>query len=143
MTHGWQQNETTFCLAHDFPLEIKTTDYDATFDINTSGMESHWKVDDEPMSQDGGFWESVKKFFKDIGIPPPAAIYEKRKAKLAGLTPQFHFNKMGLGYFLTTNLLNPGSKVIEIDKKVGMRVPGNMLLVGHVVQGVDGITGKA
>lgn len=50
---------------------------------------------------------------------------------------------MGLGFFLTTNLLNPGSKVIEIDQKVGMRFPGNMLMVGRVVQGVDGITGKA
>lgn len=38
---------------------------------------------------------------------------------------------MNLGFFLTTNLLNPGSKAIAIDKKVGLRVPGNLLLIGR------------
>ncbi|KAJ5089004.1 hypothetical protein N7532_007688 [Penicillium argentinense] len=137
------QNKTTFSIDHDFPLEIKTTDYDATFDINTEGMESHWKVDDEPMAKEGGVWQTVKDFFEIKSIPPTPEIYEQRKKKLAGVSPKFHFKKMGLGYFLTTNLLNPGSKVIEIDKRVGMRFPGNMLLVGRVVQGVDSITGKA
>lgn len=95
------------------------------------------------MSKDGNWWQGLKDFFTDIGIPPLAKINEQRKEKRAGISPKFHFKKMGLGFFPTTNLLNPGSKVIEIDQKVGMRFPGNMLMVGRVVQGVDGITGKA
>lgn len=42
--------------------------------------------------------------------------------------------KMGsLDFFLTTNLLMPGQKVISIDSTVGLRVPHDFYIVGNVV----------
>ena len=62
---------------------------------------------------------------------------EKRYAALQEFRPTIEFGTTGLGFFLTTNLLNPGARVIDIDKNIGMRMPGDMLLVGKVAQGSD------
>lgn len=53
--------------------------------------------------------------------------------------PKFTLGNMGLGFFLTTNLLSPGAKAIQIDKDPSARAHGNMFLVGKVVQGYDDV----
>lgn len=79
----------------------------------------------------------TKSFFADEDMT--RAVVAQTKEELRKSIPTLTFGEMGLEFFLTTNLLNPGAKVIRIDEKVGFRVPGNLLLVGHVVQGQDNI----
>lgn len=99
-----------------------------------------WQFSEEELSVD--FADQVhnlatKSFFADEDMT--RAVVAQTKEELRKNIPTLTFGEMGLGFFLTTNLLNPGAKVIRIDEKVGFRVPGNLLLVGHVVQGQDTI----
>lgn len=118
-------------------MKSSTTNYDVTFEIDMSEADTKWDISDKVIKKEKSFWENVGDFFTDVGIAPAPRIYEERKSHLRKLSPKFEFGKMGLGFFLTTNLLNPGATVIKIDTDVGVRFPSNMLLVGHVGKGED------
>ncbi|KAL4759201.1 uncharacterized protein BDW70DRAFT_140153 [Aspergillus foveolatus] len=132
--------KTTLKLDHDIPLRINSTDYDITLEADTEQLAQSWQFSEEELSVD--FADKVhnlatKSFFADEDMT--RAVVAQTKEELRKNIPTLTFGEMGLGFFLTTNLLNPGAKVIRIDEKVGFRVPGNLLLVGHVVQGQDNI----
>ncbi|KAJ5279658.1 hypothetical protein N7478_005030 [Penicillium angulare] len=142
------KNKTTFSIDYKFPLVTKITDYDITFNIDANEIEDkvsmkdswlHWKSNGLiPILDD---LEQVlerlgRGIFGGNNVAGTDAL-EKRHKKMREVLPKFKFGTIGLGFFLTTNLLNPGAQVIKVDKKVGMRLPGNMLVVGEVIQGKD------
>jgi hypothetical protein len=49
--------------------------------------------------------------------------------------PSFTISMGSMDFFLTTNLLLPGEKVIDVDKSdaAGLRIPHDYMLVGNVV----------
>lgn len=47
--------------------------------------------------------------------------------------PTFTLHLGNLYFFLTTNLLIPTKRVIDIDPKMGIQIPGDLYLVGRVV----------
>jgi hypothetical protein len=141
-------NKTTFSINHKIPLVIKATDYDITFHLKNDDIASHCSLKDELRERQSDSlipWldnldQNMAGLLRDIFGDDFTARDEAKKMrhdKMREVMPKFSFGTVGLGFFLTTNLLNPGAKVIDIDKEVGMRVPGNLLLVGHVVQGED------
>lgn len=46
--------------------------------------------------------------------------------------PSFSLALLDLDFFMTTNLLLPGQKVIELDNKPGSRFPRDLYLVGQI-----------
>ncbi|BCS15668.1 hypothetical protein AKAW_11015 [Aspergillus luchuensis IFO 4308] len=116
---------------------INATDYDIAFDIRINDMENQWDITDDWYAIEGDWLEMFNQWVYKDDKGPSDAVFQRRQEKMRELRPTFHFGTLGLGFFLTTNLLNPGAKVIEIDKQVGMRVPGDLLLVGKVVQAAD------
>ncbi|RGP73941.1 hypothetical protein FSPOR_1635 [Fusarium sporotrichioides] len=146
-------NKTTFSINHKIPLAIKATDYDITFHLKNDELASHcclkdewkhWKSDSLFPWLDDLDQEMARLERKILGDnwDAKAEALKMRHDKMREVMPKFSFGTVGLGFFLTTNLLNPGAKVIDIDKEVGMRMPGNLLLVGHVVQGKDVVKGS-
>ncbi|BCS04067.1 uncharacterized protein AKAW2_70945S [Aspergillus luchuensis] len=131
------QSTVTFAINHDCPLDINATDYDIAFDIRINDMENQWDITDDWYAIEGDWLEMFNQWVYKDDKGPSDAVFQRRQEKMRELRPTFHFGTLGLGFFLTTNLLNPGAKVIEIDKQVGMRVPGDLLLVGKVVQAAD------
>lgn len=95
---------------------------------------SKWGLSEENTPMDDSLDQKLLNWVND---DPPEGIMQERKKHLLKVSPKFEFGALGLDFFLTTNLLNPGSKVIKIDQKVGMRVPGNLVLVGSVATGED------
>lgn len=47
--------------------------------------------------------------------------------------PDINLKLEGLDFFLTTNLLSPGKKIIKVDTKAGLKTPRDFLLVGEIV----------
>ena len=126
-------------------MEIKVSDFDLTFNIDTKKMENHWELQDEVLSPPPGLFKRLlealdpgdRGFTEEDRIVYKEGIFKDRTKMLRDFRPDLQFRDMGLGFFLTTNLLNPGAKVIKVDDKIGVRMPGNLLLVGNMEQGVD------
>lgn len=133
------QLRSTYKLNHDCPMKITATDADLTFDIDTNNIESHWALTEKevPIETNSAGEKLSRWLDKALNSGPPEKIMKQRTEKLSELRPRLDFGILGLGFFLSTNLLNPGAQVIEIDQDVGMRLPGNLVLVGSVVTGVD------
>lgn len=134
---------STFKLCHDLPLKVNASSHDIILDVDAQKLQESWDVTEK--AQANTFWEDVENWFTDRDPyfsflqDVASGIIFKKRGEMSRLNPTFKFGKVGLGFFLTTNLLNPGAKVIKIDEEVGMRIPGNMLLVGHVIQGHDDV----
>lgn len=48
--------------------------------------------------------------------------------------PDWTIHMGKIDFFLTTNLLMPTEKVISIDDKIGIQVPGDLFIVGKLIQ---------
>ena len=122
----------------DYSIYTTASNYDISFEIFTGMMDKNWAIKDEETGLTGN---AAEKFIQGlanlIASDPPPHLMTARRNALQSMSPRPKLDTGGLGFFLTTNLLNPGAKVIEIDKDVGMRLPKDMVLVGDIVQGVD------
>ncbi|KAL8758637.1 MAG: hypothetical protein Q9184_003864 [Pyrenodesmia sp. 2 TL-2023] len=129
---------SSYSIDHTFPLKITVSNTDFTFDIDTDTMTDHWKISDAEIARNGNiFMRFIKGFANLLSPSPPEHILKQRSEWMAGLKPAIDFDVVGLGFFMTTNLLSPGEKVINFDQKAGFRFPRDLLLVGDVVQGSD------
>ncbi|KAL4917813.1 hypothetical protein BDW62DRAFT_201369 [Aspergillus aurantiobrunneus] len=130
---------TTFSRGHNYPITTSATDEDVTIDINIENLEKHWSATDDYNSDSRDIFAKIRDALTGRDIPAPEEARKKRPEGISEMVPKFKLNKMGLGFFLTTNLLGPGAKVIQIDQKAGPRFPAGMLLVGRVVEGYDSV----
>ncbi|KAH7885603.1 hypothetical protein F5I97DRAFT_1811064 [Phlebopus sp. FC_14] len=95
-------------------------DYSLKMDCSIS--KDDWKVTFEPEKRSAWekFWEgpdTVPKWMKGLDVE----------------VPDFDLQLGSVDFFLTTNLLFPGDKqVIDVDKKAGLHIPGDLYLVGTV-----------
>lgn len=71
-------------------------------------MEIQWNNTDEWHEIAGDWLEMINPWVYKDGKGPLNAVFQRRQEKMRELRPTFHFGTLGLGFFLTTNLLNPG-----------------------------------
>lgn len=115
------------------------TDNNFSFEIDTSNLHSMWDMSTGPREAEGNWFDKLSTAMNNFVSPtPPDDIQKKREEWMKSLRPSIKFNAVGLGFFLTTNLLHPGAKVIQLDPKV-LRIPRDLVLVGEIVQGTDSI----
>lgn len=130
---------TDFKLHTELNLKIKVTDTDFSFDIDTEDLQKSWVVTTSKRDAEGDFWKKASNGLNNFVSPSPTDdVNGKRETWMSSLKPSFDFKAVGLGFFLTTNLLNPGAKVIKLDNQI-LRIPRDIVLVGDVVQGKDAI----
>jgi len=135
---GSDNIRTTYTFNDDVPLKSTVTDKTFEFDIDTDGMRNKWKFTDESIDRTGAWYERAGKWIANlITAGPPDDVNNKRKEWMKSLKPDIDFPEVGMGFFLTTNLLLPGAKVISLDSVAGLRFPRDIMLVGDVVQGDD------
>ncbi|KAH7885601.1 hypothetical protein F5I97DRAFT_1887277 [Phlebopus sp. FC_14] len=90
--------------------------------MDCSISKDDWKVTFEPENRTA--WE---KFLQGPDTVP------KWMEGLDVEVPDFDLQLGSVDFFLTTNLLFPGDKqVIDVDKKAGLHIPGDLYLVGTV-----------
>jgi hypothetical protein len=124
-------------LHKELNLHITVSDKDFTFDIDTDNLNTLWDITTKPRDADGNWLDRASTAMNNlVSASPPEAIQMKREEWMKSLRPSIDFNAVGLGFFLTTNLLNPGAKVIKLDPNV-LRIPRDFVLVGDVEQGTD------
>ncbi|KAG9251649.1 uncharacterized protein F5Z01DRAFT_692057 [Emericellopsis atlantica] len=134
---------TQYKLHKDLGLHIQVTDKNFTFDINTDDLHTLWDINTSPRDADGDWFDRASTAMNNfVSASPPDAIHKKREEWMSGLRPSIDFNAVGLGFFLTTNLLNPGAKIIKLDPNV-LRIPRDIVLVGDVEQGTDTVKAQA
>ena len=128
---------TYYKLHTELNLNITVTDKDFSFNLDTKNLQTKWAIKTEVRDAEGDFWDKASNALNNFVSPdPPESVHKKRQEWMSGLKPNISFNSVGLGFFLTTNLLNPGAKVIKLDDKI-LRIPRDIVLVGDVVQGTD------
>lgn len=136
--YGSANIRTTYKLDTHLDLNIKTTDTDVSFNIKTDNLNEKWTMSDEKIGYKGNWLERTNKVLNTlVSSKPTEEALNKRKDWMGGLKPEIQFDVVGLGFFMTTNLLNPGARVIQLDHAAGFRLPKDLLLVGDVVKGSD------
>lgn len=109
-------------MDRDFPCTVVLNDKEFSISIDTSSSDI-WNVTFSKTPNT----ENILEF---LDIDPPKHATAVINQWLKDLKPPVNISSMGLGFFRTTNLLLPGSEVIDIDESVGVRVPKDLLLVG-------------
>ncbi|GJJ09110.1 hypothetical protein Clacol_003332 [Clathrus columnatus] len=105
-------------LNDNFPIKI-SEDYKLT--LNFKVLKDDWSVKVIPDSTD--FWDQLGGGSDQT----PTWILSMN----IGI-PDLEINMGSLDYFLTTNLLLPTRKVIDIDTELGLQIPGDFFIVGNV-----------
>ncbi|KAL6922480.1 hypothetical protein ACHAPO_011177 [Fusarium lateritium] len=134
---------TTYSLNDDVDLIVKTTDTDVSFSIDASKVTEKWQLSDEKIDHKGDWFDRATTAINNfVSANPTESALNKRREWMGSLKPSIEFDVVGLGFFMTTNLLNPGAKVIKLDQAVGLRLPKDLLLVGDVIQGQDAVKAR-
>jgi len=115
----------TVTAKHELDKALRTFSVldDSTLTIDCSITQADWTVALEGAEK--SFWEKL--------LGGASEVVPQWIKALSVAMPDFKISFGKLDFFLTTNLLMPGKKLIEIDHDIGIQVPGDFYIVGKLI----------